>query len=64
MSTKSSRMNDDHLHPHQRRRAIILLLAAGLARMAGAESPPEKSAESRQKPLGCASETRPCVPVG
>ena len=64
MSIKSSRMNENHLHPRQRRRAIILLLAAGLVRMHGGEKPPEESAESRQEPLGGAAETRPCVPVG
>jgi len=64
MSVKNSRTNEGLLHPRQRRRAIILLLAAGLVRMHGGEIPPEKSAEFRQKPLGCAAETPPCVPVG
>jgi len=64
MSIRRSRTNEDHLAPHQRRRAVILLLAAGLARMAGSESPPEESAESPQKALGLPGETRPCVPTG
>ena len=64
MSIKSSRTNDDHLNPRQRRRAIILLLAAGLVRMHGGEKPLEESTESRQKALGFAAETRPFVPVG
>jgi len=64
MGIKSSRMNEQHLNPHQRRQAIILLLAAGLDRTIGGEAPPKESAESRQNPLGFAAETRPCVPVG
>jgi len=57
-------MNEGLLHPRHRRRAIILLLAAGLVRKHGGDKPPEESAESRQKSLGCATETPPCVPVG
>ena len=64
MDIERSRKNEKHLQPHQRRQAIILLLAAGLARMVGGEKPPEDSPESSPKPLGFAAETRPCVPVG
>lgn len=64
MSTKRFHANDDHLKPHQRRQAIILLLATGLVRMHSDDIPHEDSAESRQKPLGCAAKTRPCVTVG
>ena len=64
MSIKRSQVDGEHLDPRQRRRAIILLLAAGLVRMHGGDEPSEESAESGQIPLGCAAETRPCVTVG
>ena len=64
MSISRSRTNDEHLSPQQRRRAVILLLAAGLGRMIGPSEPPEESAESGQKALGFSPETRPCVPTG
>lgn len=64
MSIRRSRTNEDHLSPHQRRRAIILLLAVALARMAGGETPPTESAESSRRSLGTSAPTRPCVPTG
>jgi len=64
MSISRSRTNDEHLAPQQRRRAVILLLAVGLARMVGAEPRPEESVESPQKDLGTSAPTRPCVPTG
>jgi hypothetical protein len=64
MSISRSRTNDEHLAPHQRRLAVILLLTAGLARMVGSEAPPEESAESPQKDLGASAPTRPCVRAG
>lgn len=64
MSVRNPHTNEDLLHQRHRRRAIILLLAAGLVRMHGGEGPPEESAESSQNPLGSAPETPPCVPVG
>jgi hypothetical protein len=64
MDMKRSRVNKDGLDPRQRRRAVVLLLAAGMVRTHGRKSLPEKSAESRQEALGCAAETRPCVPIG
>lgn len=39
MGIGRSRTNEEHLRPDQRRRAVILLLAAGLAHVAGAASP-------------------------
>lgn len=64
MSMRRSQADGEHLDPRQRRRAVILLLAAGLVRMHGDDESSEESAESCQKPLGCAAETRPCVTVG
>ena len=61
---KRSRTNEDQLQPQQRRRAIIVLLAVGLARMAGADPAPGESAESPQKALGPRGEITPCVPTG
>lgn len=64
MGTKRSRTSESHLQPQQRRRAIILLLTVGLARMTGADQAPGESAESPQKALGTRGEITPCVPTG
>lgn len=64
MSTRSSRTNEDRISPHQRRQAIVLLLAAGLARMIGGETPPEDSPESCRNTLPLPAETRLSVPTG
>ncbi|MGB2821327.1 MAG: hypothetical protein WBF17_10125 [Phycisphaerae bacterium] len=71
---KRSRTSESHLQPQQRRRAIILLLTVGLARVAGADEAPgeslpaeasaEAGAESPQKALGSRGEITPCVPTG
>lgn len=50
MGTGRSRTSDDHLHPRQRRRAIIQILAAGLARLHDSEKSPENPRISRKSP--------------
>ena len=64
MGMKRSRTSEDHLQPQRRRRAIILLLAVGLARKAGADEAPGESAESSENALGLRGEITPCVPTG
>ena len=71
MSTHCLRKNEERLTPRQRRRAVILLLTAGLGRMIGVaeatkepDFPTEKSAENGQKDLGLHSKTRLDVPTG
>lgn len=50
MSISRSRTNDEHLDSRQRRRAVILLLAAGLPRMAGIQPPSEAPESSKILP--------------